>query len=404
MFGQTNRSIERLYHLESQNKKLSDSILKVQNQNYLIKIEIQKQSKKIENQTFLLNRIVNSYNKTEFNWVKDLIYPFPLSIISAIIFWLVFSVYPEKKRRNKIRPKIDLDMYFVLRKMFDIFDTAMTFNHYSPSFYQDKINGNNLSLDDIKLGLKNKCKNKTYFYYPEINSNLMIIGEELYENAKKIDSTIERIFNFSAYLSVDEILLLEKIRKKLQVYDLENFSQNAITEINGMQLKPVDPSLSYMAQNIFELYELYIELQKIIFNNKYVDREITINKVQHYFYSDQFQKCKQQIKKAKTKFPKDAGLLDFYLFKCHYSSGKTKKSLILLENIFKTKPNLISNRGALSDYLNNKKVIELLIKFYSESEVNELNSVIAKENLTAEQFKEQATSLSKFYDEKKKNN
>ena len=149
--------------------------------------------------------------------------------------------------------------------MFSIFDIIMKLNTHSPSHYQKDIRGINLKKSDFELGLQNKCLNEHYLFYPELRHALLPIGKSLYERVKKIDATIDRLFNFSYYLKSHEILFLEKIRTKLNTYDLENYNRQAISVIGNQKLYPVNPSLSYMSNNIFELFELFNELQKMVF-------------------------------------------------------------------------------------------------------------------------------------------
>ena len=125
----------------------------------------------------------------------------------------------------------------------------MRFNNRSPSNYQDKIRGGTLERIDIELGLQNKCINDTYLYYDDIKNDLLPIGEDLYKIMKKIDNTIERIFNFSFYLSSEEILLLEDIRTKLYTYGLPDTNKKAIQVVGNIGLRPVNPSISYMTYN-----------------------------------------------------------------------------------------------------------------------------------------------------------
>jgi hypothetical protein len=369
---------------------LLNTIQKLNKQNDQLTFDVKSQSSKIE-------MLIEKTETNRFDYFKDFIYPILLSIIAAIIFWFVFSFFPESRRRKKIRPKLDLDMYNVYTTLFFIFDLVMRSNNYSPSNFQYRIKGNKLSKEDIDLGLQNKCLNETYLYDNNVNKHLLVIGKSLFESASKIDLIVERLFNFSNYLTADEILLLEKIRKKLQVYELGDYNTNASTVIGGIELKPVNPSISYMSQNFFELYELFIKFQDIVYNNSYLDRDISISKVQHYYYSGQYNKCKNEIANAITKYPMDKSFLDFYSFLSEYNSGQRDISYIKLETILKNKPHLVSSRSFLSDLLQDKRVKELVEKYYTAIEIVELNAVIMNEDLLCQSYIDQANTLLKYY-------
>jgi hypothetical protein len=335
-----------------------------------------------------------------FRVFKDFIYPILLSFIAAIIFWTAFSYLPETARQNKIRPKLDLDMYSVYSNLFSILDMIMRPSEHSPSSFQQKIRSGKLAREDIELGLQDKCLNETYLYDTTISRVLQVTGKSLYDRASKIDVTVERIFNFSDYLSAEEILLLEKIRKQLQVHALGDYNSNAAVIIGGKELRPVNPSISYMSQNLFGLYQLFVQLQELVFNNDYTDRDISINKVQYQYYSGQYRKCENEIGKAITEYPRDRTFLEFYFFLCEYMSGRRNDAYLKLETILRDKPDLVSSRGFLEEVILDKNVKTVIEKHYTEKEIGELNTVLQREDLLEKSYIARARSLLKYYQDK----
>src|ERR1700680_1292005 len=87
--------------------------------------------------------------------MKDFAYAILLNIAAAIIFWIVFALLPERRRRNKLRPKLEFGIYQAYSTLFTQFDTVMRPNAHSPSTFQKKIKGKTLNADDIELGLQN---------------------------------------------------------------------------------------------------------------------------------------------------------------------------------------------------------------------------------------------------------
>lgn len=383
---------------QSQPKDTVSEILKIgqcQTEKVLQEIDtLQSQNRQLKNE---LDKISN---QTQVDYLNDFVYQIFVSTVAGIIFWLIFSVLPERKRLKKLRPKLDLDMYLVYTNIFFIFDLVMRPNNHSPSNFQDVIKGNKLTKDDLDLGLQDKCLNESYLYDKNVSNALRPIGKSLFERVKEIDINVEHLFSFSNYLTTEEILLLEKIRKKLLVYNLEDYNRSAVSVIGGMELKPVNPSLSYMAQNLSELYRLFIQLQNLVYKNEYSDRDIFISRVQHYYYSEQFKKCQKIIRKEISKYPKDKNFLDSYFFMSEYRLGKKENSYSLLNNILKEKPHLVSSRGFLDEFLSDEKVKLLLEKYYSENELIELNNVLKKETIFTNAFIEQAKKLKNYYADK----
>jgi len=397
VLGQTINTVSNNYN---QTINVSDAFTKKIN---ILSRETVKLTSEISEQSTKINHLIEKNEQNRFDYFKDFIYPILLSIIAAVIFWLVFSYFPERNRKRKIRPKLDLDMYNVYTSLFSIFDLVMRSNNHSPSNFQPKIKGNKLEKEDLELGLQNKCWNETYLYDKDVSQNLLIIGESLFEKASKIDLTVERIFNFSNYLSADEILILERIRKKLQIYELADYNRNAASIIGGIELKPVNPSLSFMSQNLFELYKLFINFQDLVYSNNYIDRDISISKVQHYFYSEKYEKCKKEISNSLLKYPNDKDFLNFYSFLLEYSSGQRDKSYKMFDTILKNKPDLVSSRGFIGNILIDDKIKELIQKHYTENEITELKVVLKREEDLQKSFTEQAKALLKYYKDKTDN-
>lgn len=345
-------------------------------------------------------KTINKSAESETNYVDTYFNSIITSIIAAIIFWLVFSYIPEKKRRNKIRPILDLDMYHIYTTLFSLFDLIMKHIDYSPSDYQEKIRGNKLEREDIELGLQNKCLNETYLYDSNVNKQLLIIGKKFYEQTREIDETVDKLFNFSNYLDPEEILLFEKIRKKVLVYNPRDFNRSAVSIVGNMQFKPVNPSLSYMTQNISELYLFFIQLQDIVYKNNYSDRDTSLSEIQHYYYSGQYSKCEKKIRNTIPKYPKDENFLAFYLFLCEYMQGAKDSAYNRLEAILREKPHLVSSRGFIEDVIHDERVMEQIKKYYSAKEIEEVGVVLFKEESIEKNFIEEAKRLRCYYKEK----
>ena len=336
-------------------------------------------------------------NNTSFNINKDFTYPTILSIVSAVIFWFAFSYIPEKRRASKIRPKLELDMYNVHKDVFWIFDTVMSWSNKSPSMYQGKIKSNRLSLEDIELGLQNKCLNESYLFDKEIRDKLLVVGHLLYKLSSKIEKTVDHIFSFSQYLTADEIILLEKILKKLQTYDLANYNESAISDFNGIALRPVNPSISYMKDNLFELYQLFNELGVIIYNNKYYDWGVAIDKIQYLYSNQEYKRCIKHINKALSSFPLHKDFLGNYTFLCKYMLNKGNISDTVIDDFLNKNSDLISSRSTFKKILTDGKVEKLMAKHYSTEKIKELHNVIHKEDLLLENFNNNASILKDYY-------
>lgn len=356
-------------------------------------IEIErKQSLEIEN-------LVRSSNDPSFYWSKDFIYPFILSIASAYIFWLVFSNLPEKSRRKKLRPKLELDIYHVYMDLFTIFDAVMKHNGHSPSSFQREIKGRKLTKEIINIGLQNKCLNETYLYDKNVSEHLLPLGEMLFSKSEKIDETLEKVFNFSSFLDTEEILLLERVRKQFQVY---SYKSNAGSMVGGVKLMPVNPSLAYMTENLFELYNLFIQLDDLIFKFDYRNRDVTIHMVQNLYLSDKYDLSIGEIKDALTKYPKDKAFFDSYYILSEFKRGHKSISYSKLKEFLSSRPNLLSHRHIFEEIIQDDKVLEILAQDYKPIEIDELKELLNTESQLKSGFQTNNEKFKQYYIEKSK--
>ena len=325
----------------------------------------------------------------------DFFYPIILSLLSALIFWIIFSLYPESKRKKEIRIKLNLNLKQIYQNLFAIFDCCLKAHKYSPSMFQDQIQTGTLEKIDIELGLQNKCINESYLYDENVNSELIPIGTQLNDIFTKIDKTIDALYNFSQYLTSDEIHLLENIRSKLKTYEMNPDRDKASKNIGSVLYYPLNPSLAYMATNLFELYHLYVDLQKVVFKI-FEGKDLFLGKIQFLFRLEKYTECYNFIIKFENK-NKVSEFSEFYKFKCEMELNYSKKAYARLSTILQNKPNLVSSRGFIGNYLSEPTVKSMLDKYYSDAEISEVHKVLEQENDLKNQFIKNNKKLRDYY-------
>lgn len=279
----------------------------------------------------------------------------------------------------------------------------MSHRENSPSNYQNTIRSGFLIQTDIKLGLQNKCLNESYLFDSNINQHLMLIGEKIFECSNNIDQLVNKVLNLSQYATADEIILLEKIRQEVRKYDFSEkaIQKSAVTVINAQKLYPLVPVLYYRKNNFYDLYQLYIELQNIIFEKySYFERNIYLFKIQFLYYSKQYSKCQTYINKHKKDFEKDLTFYKGYYSLCEYQLGNKKEFYTLIKKCYKNRPyngSLVSSRGTLKYFIKDEKVIEILAQYHSQDEINTLKTTIEQENKIHEQFIMTNKSLLEYF-------
>lgn len=335
---------------------------------------------------------------------SNILLPILLSVVAAIVFWLVFSYLPERKRRKKLRPIVELALFDTYKKLFSLFDLVMRHSSHSPSFFQSKIHAGNLSVDDIQLGLQNKCLNESYLYDPCVKDALLVVGEEILARTLDIDQLANKVLNFHTYSTAEELVILEKIREKIRVYHFgeRHIEKPCGTIINGQVLLPVDPSISYRHRNFFELYELFCHLQKLVLNHSPLDRDRFIYKIQCLYYSGQYYSCVKLIQAQGGRFKKDSTLYRNYLALSEHGRGRTKAFYKIIEDTYRARPHdgsLVSSRDTFRELLGDKKLIEILAQFHSSEEISALKESVEKDRKIKEAFENANQVLAKYFRE-----
>lgn len=311
----------------------------------------------------------------------NIVFPIVLSIISAIIFWLVFSYFPKKVRFNRIRPKVDQDLQTIVSNLFEIFRIIMSENLQShPCLYGKRIISGQLAKADIELGLQNKVLNSSCLKGQEIDKYLVPVGERIHSKIESILKKIDELYFFSEFLKSNEILLLEKIKKTIYVNDFSDYPKK--TEY-------LNPSLSYLQDYFFTLYGFYCELLKTLFNKKskfiktiiYFDILFPLTEIDyHLYFSKDYKKCKRIISKALKYSVED--IFKFSEIKCDYLLKRNNRAFNKLKKVLKDyKPGLIP----ISQYIDelnllDKRILIFIKENYSESDYSKLLSTIRERN------------------------
>lgn len=339
----------------------------------------------------------------EWSRTSQFIYPVLLSLIAALIFWIIFSFIPESLRRKKLRPVVELNIFEIYQTLFAVFDLIMKYRENGPSFYQKKIRSGKLSQEDIKLGLQNKCLNDSYLFDDNVKAHLLCVGQSIYDYTVEVERLIHKILNYNQYASANELILLENIENELRRYDYGNdrINKPAHFMIGEEKYYPSVSIINYRQENFYDLYALFCRLQDIIMRKLPIqNRNHILSKTQYLYYSGKYKECRKFIK-SKTSLPEsDIMFLKIYAALCEYSLKNFEKFYFVFEDVYKNRPhggNLASSRNFLENLIENKKIIEIITKYHSNDEIQQLLAVIKSEALEKNVSIEINKKLSEYF-------
>lgn len=329
------------------------------------------------------------------NFINDFLTPILLSIIAAFIFWIFFNLLPEHFRKKNVRRTIEANIYNILTQLFSIIEIPFRPNSYSVSNVQHKIYAGQITEEDFSIALQNKCLNETYLI-DENADKFICIGKKLEESIKKLDEKIEKLFSFSYYLTPEEISILEVIRSKLSIYE---YNDNAKSVIGKIPLYPVVPNMAYMAHNFFEVYQLYLKLLNLVYENDYECREMCLTFIIMHYNKGEYKKVMKYIKQKKEKFQENI-FVDIYTMLCSYKLKNCKKFLKVAEDLLRNKINLVSSRTSIMQVYNCDKFQNLLKKYYSPQEISQFVRAYEDEENRYSSIMEINKQLRLYYEKK----
>ena len=284
-------------------------------------------------------------------------------MISATIFWIFFAYIPKRKRIRKIRPKVNQDLEIISSSFLEIFRELMGRNNLKSY----KIIEGSLSKEDFTefmIGKKFYNHNVEKPCY-QINST----GKTLKEASKRILNKINELYHFTEILEPEEIIILERIKKTILVYDfskkesLENFkSQN----------------LTFLGEYFYDQYILYLDLLEITFTKKtfiktteFYDIMFPLTQIDFYYYNKKnYRHCIKLCKTYKNDFPKTQVFKIRRIF-CEYQLKRKNRA-------FKFFKELMTEEKHLSPYSNiifklknfDSRILPYLKDNYSEEKLS----------------------------------
>jgi hypothetical protein len=352
--------------------ELSGSISENRTEIDSIKHELAKLSSQLNNHEKTTQNFIR--NASEVNWFQDVVIPILLSIIAAIIFWIAFSFLPEKKKATKVRVKVKVNFKSLESDLFFLFNEVLYFNGRHVHGNQQKIRSGLLTKEILEKYLSFKCISSQHLIDDFSKKTFSDISGVLTQKRDNAVSNIDELFKLINYLSGDEVVNLERIKSLLNTYSFNN---------NSSAWVPVNPNISYMTNNLFDLYGCYMILLNYNLDND-TSWDGSIVKIQSHFYNSDWSKCISLIKKAKKLHVDKASFLIWYEFLCYYHQNDDRAESLFKAIVRTNNDNLVSMRSFFIDLINDERYMEIIRENYPEKEVERLYYVLNSENYEKE--------------------
>lgn len=319
------------------------------------------------------------------------------SLIAAVVFWLFFNVVPFWVfKYSRIRPKVVCDLKDISGTLLHFLEIPFVRSVHSASLYQNEIRSGTLTENDFENALYGKCLSPDRCVQG-FEHRLLPVGNKLNKVAQQLDEKIDRIFRYSDYLRTREVVLLREIGKKIHTHEYEE--RNDI--VDGVVIKTVNPSISYMKRNFYELYNLYQALKKkcdfSFYNKRNINERLSfaieVLKDRHYWI---YRLMRIRITGKK------ALLLDA---KSAYMKGNKKRAEKKLRKYLELEEEKLVNLRGYFDYIQKDEVfIKILEEIRGKEEVNEWINCVAETEKIKIYMSQRNNENKAIIDEMKNNN
>lgn len=332
------------------------------------------------------------------------------SFIASIVFYFFFEFIPKRVKHHKIRPRIEVELMEISEQLFFLIECPLRHSGHSPSFFQDEIREDRINLSDYELGLYNKCLNQTYLYDENANK-MMVVGDSMKKQSNQIEHSIQRVLMNQDYLSAEEILILEDIVRLLHTY---SYDTDAVVSIGEAKLYPVNPTISYMWKNFYELYKLYREIRKRQYNFKEIRCEKRQGKERFYrlqweytlylIGKKDYDAAKKKIRYLLKKYDSSSVKMEMnaLLLRINVENNQVELAKENLKALLNTPDQLelVYQRSYLQCIRDNNELMMFCESCRSSDEINEWNETVLLERKTKEDFLDQNKKLKHYYEKK----
>ena len=304
---------------------------------------------------FLTQLLTGILQNTWSLWKKILllfIYPLLLSLISAIIFFYFFTILPEQRDFDKIKPQIEIITDRIISNgMFLV--TIMTHENVS----QKKYYCGSLSSQEVKEALKGVFY-ETGLKYSVVNMNkgeCYIIGDYVNDQLVEINKDIELLLRYIIFIDPE----LVSIVSELQINDLKDQfkheNSSKIIECGELSFSLEKTDLSRYSNSLFKYYLTLMKLEEYLDRNFYSElKSLRMKAERAYFYTEDYELAIKYFSKI-LKIKEEDRTAIFYLGASYIKDNQIDRGVDHLKQALLLYPDL---DGTIRSNIANEEAVE----------------------------------------------
>lgn len=239
--------------------------------------------------------------------LSDCIAAIITSLIASSVFWLATYWIPRIRAQKKVQQLIDYDFLLVYNELTSFLMTPFCFSEFESCLFSEDIYSGKITETVFRQFLATKCLSEDYKRIDRIAQFLQPIGEKLKVISLKVTDIINQLYVFNHYLTTEQILFCKKALEAINAYP---YVSPAYTPVLGKYLEhPVDPSLRYMSKVFYDIYKLYLQIQKYLAFSNALDSDLAFlqgpsaaRRMKYLFNNRRFRRVIQLSKVSKDPY------------------------------------------------------------------------------------------------------
>ena len=255
------------------------------------------------------------------------IYPVISSLFAGLLFWTVFSLIPDTKRKESFRVQIDADLYQLTICIESIFSTFLRPSPFWPASYDKQLATQTLDEAELRLALHNKLFYENDLADKTLLPRFMIIGPDVLEEIQSIEKITGRLYSFNYFMTAKEIEMVKQIQSRIEAIQ-------ALAKPRKLPYGAVfqNPTCAHVTGQLLELQSCLRKLTDHVHTLRVDTLAFQETKLLREYHQGLFKTCIKSCKRLKRKYPERAHFSDSIILRCTFEHRHKKEAYTLLES------------------------------------------------------------------------
>jgi len=257
-------------------------------------------------------------------WIENslFIYPLLLSLLSAGIFYFIFSVIPQKRQQRHIRDHVVYLAERILHHMMFIVQDCV-----NEKISQFEIRSNNLTEKELKEAMTDVYMDQPLKQLRSNSKGLpMKVGEAVVGHIDDIKAHSEVLFRYIIHLDTELVSLVNEALQNIMNESFVNSHNSKPLKVGDNVLTAVRRDVSVYSNALFKYHRTYRKIEDWLFKKYPNHKSVLRRKYFHFFHDKEEFKKGIKISKKLRKFEEHHKEATLFLIKSYVAIDKLDKA------------------------------------------------------------------------------